>query len=1252
MIKKTFICIILFQVVLSMSFISGQQAYQNGWKSFSQNNRMEARKYFTEAISDSATSSDALLSLSLLDWNENKLDAAFESFQKFYNSSTNPDAYVYAMYSLPYVYEQNNIMSKTKLAFFEKMVENPNIQGTLKAMLNESLGEHYRNVNNQKKSTENFDKMRALKNWQVLGSFDNTSGSGFAKNWGAVEYPLATHAFINKYQANVNWYSPTYNKENNWFVFDYYFNLNNAIFYAQTFVNSDSEQDVILRAGTSGSIKIWVNDALIGSVSDERNCDMDIYAYKTKLNKGSNRILVQIGVSEIDRGNFLVRLTDANSKPIENITSSSVYSDYIKSTEKPSCEQLVFFAEKFFQDKISREKQNPLNYILLAETYLRNDKAYEATKLLKDLEALYGKSTLSSYLLYEAYIRAQNQTDYEKEMETIKNTDSNSFFSLEDKYNDAIKSEKYTDAQEICKNVKDLYGESATTEGWELGLASYQKRFDDLIALSKKLYKKYPENYTYANLNAVIEKEVNKSPSSQIAVLEKYCRNYYNSGAIDDLAKAYFENGNAQMGIDLLTKQLQRFPYSTDLYDNIINALYSMQQYNQALVMTDKALTLEPFKPDMYINRGYIYKNLNKIDLAKENFSKSIYYEPTSYDSRTQLRLLDNKKEIFDLLPKTDLKELIKKSPTAKEYPEDNSMIVLNDVQQVVYPEGAKEIHREIAIKILNQAGIDRWKQYNIGYNGYNQKLIIDKSEVVKTNGIVAKAETSENRIVFTNLEVNDVIHIEYRIRDYSYGKLANNFFDQFLFKRSMPTMVIKYNLMVPTDAKFTYQITNGTLEPEISTVENMKLYKWELDNQPAVKEEKYMSAYIDVLPTLHYSSLPDWKYVSDWYKDLTTSKFNTDFVLKETLSELLKGKENLSQLEKAKIFYNYILENITYSSVDFLQSNYIPQKASRTITTRLGDCKDLSTLFVTLCRESGINANLVLINTRDNGYNTMPLPSIGFNHCIAQLNIDKKVYYLELTDNTLPFGSALKQDLNSEILPIANDDQKIGDKLMKLDMVGRTTNGSIRTHKISFTKNDMNINRQYIYYGAMASYERNEFKNTGSDERLKKKSEAVAKSFETPTKVTDLQFSKLDDLTDSVTDGYKVEVKNAVQDVAGMKIFSLPWSDTNSLSIVSSETREYPFEFWSYQSEDKTIEKIIIELPQGKTLAEVPQNLQFDCTAASYILTYDTRTPGKVFVTRSFIRKSDQISIKDYPAFREFMNKISEADNKKYAFK
>ena len=1251
MFKKVIVFSILIQPIFVGSVFCSKDDYNKGWEAFLKNNRQEARKYFKLAINDQETAPDALLSLSLINWNENKLDAAFDEFKNSYKLSSNPYPYFYALSSTPLVYD--GILSKSKLDFFEKAAADPKTNGTLKAMICERIGNHYINVNNKRKADDIYSKMGNLKNWQVLGTFDNTSGSGFSKDWGAVSRPLEKDTFTNKNQAKVNWYSPVYNKENNWFVFDNYFNIRNAIFYAQSFVQSTSDQEAYLRAGTSGSLKIWVNDALISTIPEERNCDLDIYSYKIKLNKGANRILVQIGTSEIDRANFLIRLTDENANPLSNIISSTGYDTYQKSDEKPQTEPLTFFAEEFFKNQIKSDIKNPLNYILLAETYLHNDKAYEATKTLKTLESLYGKSTVVSYLLYEAYIRAHNQTDYEKELETIKNTDPDSYFSLDSRYDEAIKSEKYNDALDICKKMKELYGASSNTDNWELKLASFQKRYEDLISLAKTLYAKYPDNNEYMQLNYQIKKEVAKDPNAAVALADAYCRSYYNEDAIELLSKACLEIGNSTYGVNILYKQLEKFPYSIEYYQKLINILFDMQSYDKALALTDKALKLAPYNSDIYANRGYIYKNLNQTEKAKENFYKSIYYSPTSYESRTQLRLLDKKKEIFELFPKSELKELISKAGTTKEYPESNSLYILNDYQQVVYPEGAKEYRRELAIKILNKSGIDSWKQYNIGYNGYSQKVTIDKAEVIKSNGNTAKAETNgDDQIVFTNLEVNDVLHIEFRVRDYSFGKLAKNFFDDFLYKRSIPSMVNKYSLLVTTDAKFTYQVASGSIDPEISNVENMKLYKWELDNQPAVKEETYMSAYRDVLPVLRYSSLPDWKYVSDWYKDLTTSKFRSDYVLKETFENLLKGKENLSQLEKAKIFYEYILENITYSSVDFLQSNFIPQKASRTITTRLGDCKDLSTLFVALCREAGINANLVLISTRNTGSLTMPLPTIGFNHCIAQLNVDNKTYYLELTDNALPFASAVNIDLQAQILPIPFSNEAIGDKLINMDMTNRTLNNSTRIYNISFQKNDMILDRNFIYTGAMSSYQRHSFKNIGAEEQLKKKSQAVAKEFSVPTKVTNLKFTNLDNLKDTLTVSYKAEVKNYIQDVAGMKIFKLPWSDTNSLDIVSLEERTYPFEFWSYQTEDVTIEKAIVEIPSGMKLADLPQNLKYECSVAEYRLSFDSRIAGKITVTRYFERKADKVSTKDYAAFRTFINNVSEADGKQYAFK
>lgn len=1255
MFRKNILLVLFCQLAfLNHSFASNNDAYSKGWDAFTNNNRTEARKSFTIALQNPESKTDALLSLSLLDWSEWKLDSAFVNFERFYDSSPNPYPYLYALFSMPFLYESDGILPPKKLDFFEKIVADPKINGTLKAMIYHQLGMHYQSSKNDQKAKELFAMMGAINNWQVLGSFDNASGSGFAKDWGAITKKSVKDVFKNKVDADVRWYTPTANKPDNWFYFDYYFVLNDAIMYAQSFVNSPSTQEVYLRIGTSGSLKIWVNDALVSSIPEERNCDLDIYGYKVKLNKGINRILVQIGQSEITNANFLLRLTDVDGNPISGLTSSTTNSDYTPSSDKTSSSLLPFFAEESLEAKVKEHPENILNYLALAETYLRNDKAYEATKILKSAEQLAPKSSLVEYRLAEAYLRARNQTDYDKEMENIKKNDSESFIALQESYNEAMRSEKYSEAETICQKAKGLYGGNATTEEWDLNIASHQKRINDVISMAKALYAKYPESQYYMNINYSIETNISKNSKAATSIVENYCDKYFNYKALETLSNIYFDQGNADKGLDVLRQRIEKMPYATGFLDNLAGVLYRMQKYKEALAVTDQMIALAPYMPGVYNTRGYICKNMNEVEKAKENFKKSIYYGPTSYDSRTQLRLLENKKEVADLFPKNDLDALIAKAPSSKEYPEDHSILLLNDNQLVVYPEGAKEYRYELAVKILNQTGIENWKEYNIGYNDNNQKLIIDKAEIIKTSGNKAKAETNnDNRVVFTNLEIGDVLHLDYRIQDFSTGELAKHFFDQFLFQYTVPSIVNKYSILVPKDKPFKYVVTNGNIQPSITDVEGMKLYRWESDNLPAVKQEPRISPLVDIVPTLSFSSIPNWKYVSNWYRDLTTSKFNSDYVLKETVTNILKGKENITLIEKAKLFYNYILENITYSNVSFMHGNFVPQKASRTITTRLGDCKDVSTLFVALCREAGISANLVLIATRDNGQKQLQLPSVNFNHCIAQLNIDGKTYYLELTDNKLPFAAALTVDLKSNILPIPLDNEPFGDKLLTMDMPFRQLNTIQRLSKITFNNNDMLIVRHSTRFAAFASYLRQAYEDLGNEERLKRISQAVASDYSVPVKVSNLTFKNLDNLADSADCDFDVEVKNALQDVAGMKILRLPWTDRiSSLEEVTAETRQYPMEFWAYQPEDINVEQINIILPPGKQFVELPQDVRLTCANAAYQLTYNNKTPGIVTIRRTLQRKTEQVSTQEYAAFRDFINKVSENDNKQYAIK
>ena len=1242
-------------ISLVLPVFAARENYNRAWKEFNDNNRTKAREYFEIAVkSEPESKSEALLSLVLLDWFESKNKDAFNRFQEFYQSTDNPYPYLYAVYFLPFM---NTTFSglPAEIGFFEKIVKDPKMHGTLKAMIYSKIGEYYMSCNDFQKSKKAYEQMGAISQWQVLGGFDNISGSGFDKNWGAVENQTLVSKFNDRVDAEVFWYTPLANRPNNWVYFRDYFSTGSIIAYAQSFVQSAEEREVIMRVGTYGSLKIWVNEAQVSSVQEERSCNLDTYSYKVKLNKGSNRILVQIGQSEFSSANFLMRLTDVGGNPVTGLTYSADYSEYTKSNSKASNELLPFFAETFFEEKIKQDPDNLLNYVALGEIFLRNDKSNEGITILKKAEQIAPKSSYVSYRLSEGYTRAQNRTNNSREIEKIKQNDPESYIALTNLYSDALRTQKYTEAESIAKKIKSLYGENYDSDMRAFGLLSAQKKTDESVLFIKELHAKYPSDFMIVMLMSMLEENVLKNSKNATIVLEDYNKKYFNTLILDRLASQYIKQGETNKGLELYKKRIELLPYALEHRTAYISLLQGMQKYTEALAELAELKKQAPYRASAYSSEGYIYKAMKENEKSREAFKKSIYYDPNSYDSRTQLRLLDNKAEIFDLFPQANLDSLIENSPEQSDYPESSAVIVLEEVQLVFYPEGAQESRTRMCVKMLNQKAVGVWKNYQIGY-GRNQKLLLDKYEIIKANGQKVKAETNnQGRIVFTNIEVGDYLHLDYRIQSNVSGALSKHFGDYRLVQTGLPTMHLSYSILLPEDKDFKYVVKNAEIEPSITDVEGMKLYRWENKDKPAIKSEVSMSPMIDVYPTFVFSSLPDWKFVGEWYRDLTSNKINaeSDYVLEETHAEILKGKENASSLEKAKLFYEYILNNISYLSVSFMQSSHIPQKASRTITTRLGDCKDVSTLFVALCRKSGIKANLVLLNSRRNGKNRLALPSIAFNHCIAQLEVDGKTYFLELTDKRLPFGAALDHNLQSDILPIPYRDEPAVNGLLAMDMPFRMKNDLKRQAKITVTNNDMNIEYKSIRTGQLASFMRQRYANMGPDDQQRNMIQSVARDWNTPVKISNLTFTNLDNLADSVISTFDFEVTNALQDVAGMKILRLPWSDAvKSLEIVALETRKFPLDFWTFRlcdSEDEVIELI---LPEGKKMLEIPKNIKLECSVASYELTFSTNKSGRLSARRHFVKKKDVVLPEEYEKFRIFMNLVSENDNKQYAIK
>jgi len=148
------------------------------------------------------------------------------------------------------------------------------------------------------------------------------------------------------------------------------------------------------------------------------------------------------------------------------------------------------------------------------------------------------------------------------------------------------------------------------------------------------------------------------------------------------------------------------------------------------------------------------------------------------------------------------------------------------------------------------------------------------------------------------------------------------------------------------------------------------------------------------------------------------------------------------------------------------------------------------------------------------------------------------------------------------------------------------------------------------------------------------------------------LSFKNLNILSDTVEYSLQFSATKQLSELAGMKVYKMIWADAyGSLDFVSSDTRQFPFNVWELNNSDWLEETMTVDFPPGKKLLEVPKNEFLSCTAMEYELSYRTSATG-ITATRRIRVKADQVPPKDYAAFKAFMIKVAEADDRQIAFK
>ncbi|MEQ7800523.1 DUF3857 domain-containing protein [Pedobacter sp. ASV1-7] len=1236
-------------LILSLLFslkLNAQVTVDNAWSKFLQNDRLSSRNLFLQLAKNPKTRDDANIGLCLISEMDKPENEAFTYLNKLYTTSKKPEPYLFALWGSPANYLGYR-KSPAQMAFYNSLSQRKDVDGTLSAMALSLAGRHYQEIKNYEMANKAYGQIGELENWLITGEFENISTSGFDKTYEVIDHPEQNAVFSGKRNRKFGWRTVPYNRLDKWFDFTYYNNYKNAVQFAQTFVKSPANITAELRTGVSGSVKVWVNDRLILSEAEERNNDLDSYINSIKLNEGYNRILVQIGESYADRSNFMIRLTDQKGIPLSNITTTTTPQNYTKENSYIST-KIKPTAFNYFETELKKSPNNYLNQLMLARLYLRQGDIFECRSLLEKLKNRFPKSTYLNMMMIELFSKANNRTGIEMLQEAIKTNDPESSYALELMYNEYLNQKDYNNATATIAKLEKIYGENDNIFLKKMNVAAKLQNQQEVIKLAERSYALFPNSVDIVGVKYAVEKEIKKDPNA-ITILEKYIAENDDYASAKYLAGIYFDKGDSEKGLAIYKDELKNNPIAFGVYSDLAAQYHNLQQYDNAEKIYLQALLIDPNHADTYTSLGLLYNVSKQKEKSIEAYNKTLQISPNNYEAIRSLRRLQEKKAVFDYFVQPDIKAIINAAPKASDHPDDQVIVLNREVQKVVYENGGSEEKHFETTKILTQKGLESYTEYNIPYNN-DQSYNIEVAEVIKANGTKVPAEQNGNNLVFTNVEIGDVVNLRYTIENYFTGQMASHFSDSFYFADGLSFINKKYSLLIHQEKPFKYVFSQDAIVPQKNKKDEFDLYVWQQGNQNALIYEDKMPPSEDVVNKLYLSSIPNWQFVSDWYNNIATAKARSSYEVKSTVKELFQNQKNADPLAKVKTIYSYITRNIAYSSVPFRQNGVIPQNPSTVINTRIGDCKDVSTLFVAMCKEAGIEANLALVSTRDNGQSTLPLPSIDFNHCIAKATINNQDYWLELTSGNLPFNTFSTGFINSNVLEVGTK----SNELIKFNPRIRGYNTLNYQTAIKIENMDMVISETNQNTGSAVSYVRSSYNDISNKDQLKKMKTDISATYP-ENEVYSLNFKNLAPATatsDTLSAQSSYRLINVFKPVAGMSIFSIPWSNKIPASILQMvPNRKFGIDLTQIFSIDESNEQLTLELPAGKSMVQLPKNINLSNDFIDFSIE-NQQIENKIILKRRFLLKKDIVPLKETEAFNAFFKQIVNADDQQLAIK
>lgn len=587
-----------------------------------------------------------------------------------------------------------------------------------------------------------------------------------------------------------------------------------------------------------------------------------------------------------------------------------------------------------------------------------------------------------------------------------------------------------------------------------------------------------------------------------------------------------------------------------------------------------------------------------------------------------------------------------------------------------------------VKLKIYKKEGF-KWANfeipYYVGYENLNDEMVsiskaftynLEKGKIVKEK-VSSEGKFKEKMnefwetkmITFPNVKEGSIIELKYELKTQNIYELP-----VFQFQYSVPVDYAQYQTEIP--GFYLYKaIKNGYVDVTMNdVVENASQafedkygktsyldYRqiktiFEVMNVPGLIEENYVSNIDNYYGKIEHE-LQTIQYPNETPKQMATTwqdVAKSIYAEKEFGSELEKNAYYLNDLkrltdkidskqERIKILFEYVKNKMSWNGK---QGYYTKKGVEKAYNESTGNVAEINLILTSMLRMGGLNANPVLISTRDNGIALFPNRS-KFNYVIASVEIDGVQYLLDATNKFATLKTLPLRDLNRVGRMITKDGNCTEVNLMPtyssddiLNLVATIDNNGNLIGKVREQYSDFHAFKFRENYSGIAK--------ESYLEKLEKKYSVI--------EINEYERSNTAVNDEPVVESYAIKYNNAVEIIGNKMFFSPLFNFAMTQNPFKQEDRQYPIDF-SFPSKEKYL--LNITIPDGFVVESMPKNGNFISDDKMIGFQYSLTSQEKqIQVSISLEIKNAFVPAENYATLKEFFRLVVDKENEKIVLK